>query len=104
MAGRAELPSLELVASFSRLPGCWAGGSSRRAELGKIYCFTMELFGGLLVVRFIEGVHLCLRLDFLVVGEVVSSGELTALELNRRESTSSRASPCPKSKSLFSPL
>ena len=64
----------------------------------------MELLGGLLVVGFVEGVDLRLRLDLLVVGEVVSGGELAALELSGREGTSSSASPWPKSRSLFSPL
>lgn len=64
----------------------------------------MELLGGLLVVGLVEGVDLGLRRDFLVEGKIVSGGKLAALKLSGWESTSSRASPWPKSKSLFSPL
>ena len=64
----------------------------------------MELRGGLLGVGLVEGVDLRLRLDLLVVREVVSGSKLAALELSGREGTSSSASPWPKSRSLFSPL
>lgn len=46
------------------------------------YSFAVELLGRLLVVWLVEGIDLSLRWDFLAIGEIVSGGQLAALELN----------------------
>jgi hypothetical protein len=64
----------------------------------------MELFGGLECTGLIEGIDLCSWRYFLVERQIISSSELSLMELSNNIDTSCKFSPCPNRISRYSPF